>query len=239
MTPPDPASPEAPAADPGGNAPLPPVRLLLVDDDALVRAGLRLMLGGDPTLEIVGEAGDGVDAEQQVRALRPDVVLMDIRMPRQDGLVTTEHLATQPDRPAIIVLTTFHADELVLRALRAGAGGYLLKDTPPAQIVQAIHRVRAGEPMLSPSVTQQLIAAVAEQTTDPRAARATDLVRTLTPREREIALAVAQGRTNADIAATMYLSVATVKSHVTHLLVKLEADNRVQIAIRMHDAGLV
>ncbi|AKT52791.1 LuxR family transcriptional regulator [Arsenicicoccus sp. oral taxon 190] len=197
------------------------------------------MLGGEATVEIVGEAGDGVEAESLVAQLHPDVVLMDIRMPRQDGLTTTEHLVSRPDHPEVVVLTTFDADDLVLRALRAGASGFLLKDTPPAQIVQAIHRVRAGEPMLSPSVTQQLIQAVSTRTSDPRQDRASSLVARLTPREREIAAAIGEGRTNADIAAAMYLSVATVKSHVTHLLTKLEADNRVQIAIRMHDAGLL
>jgi len=137
------------------------------------------------------------------------------------------------------VLTTFDADDLVLRALRAGASGFLLKDTPPAHIVEAIHRVRAGEPMLSPTVTQQLIHAVSTRTSDTRERRAATLVSGLTDRERQIALAIGEGRTNADIAASLYLSVATVKSHVTHLLTKLEADNRVQIAIRMHDAGLL
>ncbi|WP_353889937.1 response regulator transcription factor [uncultured Arsenicicoccus sp.] len=137
------------------------------------------------------------------------------------------------------MLTTFDADDLVLRALRAGASGFLLKDTPPPQIVQAIHRVRAGEPMLSPSVTQRLIHAVSTRTSDTRQRRASTLVAGLTDRERQIALAIGEGRTNAGIAASLYLSVATVKSHVTHLLTKLEADNRVQIAIRMHDAGLL
>ncbi len=216
-----------------------PVRVLLVDDDALVRAGLRLILGGDASIEIVGEAGDGLEAERLVTELRPAVVLMDIRMPRQDGLTTTEHLVARPGHPEVIVLTTFDADDLVLRALRAGASGFLLKDTPPAHMVEAIHRVRAGEPMLSPTVTQQLIHAVSTRTSDTRERRAATLVSGLTDRERQIALAIGEGRTNADIAASLYLSVATVKSHVTHLLTKLEADNRVQIAIRMHDAGLL
>ncbi len=216
-----------------------PVRVLLVDDDPLVRSGLRMMLGGDPRLDVVGEASDGSQVAAAIGQARPDVVLMDIRMPVQDGLTTTAQVMSRPDPPAVIVLTTFDADDLVLGALRAGASGFLLKDTPPPQIVEAIHRVHAGEPMLSPTVTQQLIAAVALHHPDPRREQAATLVEALTPRERDIALAIAEGRTNADIAAEQYLSVATVKAHVTHLLTKLEAANRVQIAIRIHDAGLV
>ncbi|MYS44180.1 response regulator, partial [Streptomyces sp. SID5998] len=134
-----------------------PIRLLLVDDDPLVRAGLSFMLGGADDIEIVGEAADGAAAEDQVDHVRPDVVLMDVRMPGVDGLTATQRLRARPEPPQIVVLTTFHADEQVLRALRAGASGFLLKDTPPAQIVEAVRRVAAGDPVLSPAVTRQLM----------------------------------------------------------------------------------
>lgn len=219
------------------------VRVLLVDDDALVRAGLRLILGGRRTIEVVGEAADGIEAVAAVATHRPDIVLMDIRMPRQDGITTTAQLLGGArggaKAPQVIVLTTFDADDHVVMALRAGASGFLLKDTPPAQIVEAVLRVHAGEPMLSPSITQQLIGAVAAGTPDPRKAEAVRLVETLSERERQIAVAIGEGCTNAEIAARLYLSVATVKAHVTHLLTKLDAENRVQIAICAHDAGLL
>ncbi|MBK6885435.1 MAG: response regulator transcription factor [Tetrasphaera sp.] len=214
------------------------IRVVIVDDDALVRTGLRMMLGGNPAIDVVGEAVDGIDALGVVRQHRPDVVLMDVRMPRQDGITTTATLVSRPDHPQVIVLTTFDTDDLVVSALRAGASGFLLKDTPPPQIVEAVRRVHAGEPMLSPSVTRQLITAVAAGSSDRRRTDALALADTLSEREREIAGCIAEGATNAEIAARLYLSVATVKAHVTHVMTKLHADNRVQIAIRMHDAGL-
>ncbi len=214
-----------------------PVRVAVVDDDALVRAGLRLILGGDPRLEVVGEAGDGAEAAALVARHRPDVVLMDIRMPRTDGLTATRELTARADGPRVIVLTTFDTDEMVLTALRHGAAGFLLKDTPPARLVEAVHRVAAGQPILSPSVTAQLIAAVThEDDTRKRAARAR--LDRLTEREREVALAVARGLSNAEIAAELYLGVATVKTHIGRLFTKLDASNRVQIALCVHDAGL-
>lgn len=215
------------------------VRVLVVDDDPLVRAGLTMMLSGDPGLEIVGEAADGVEAEARTRELSPHVVLMDIRMPNRDGLAATAVLRALPEPPEVVVLTTFDADDMVLRALRAGASGFLLKDTPPARIVDAVHRVHAGEPMLSPSVTHQLIAAVAATGPDEAERRAVRQVAGLSEREREVAVAVGRGLTNADIAAELYLSVATVKAHITHVMTKLGAENRVQVAIRVHDAGLL
>jgi len=216
------------------------VRVLVVDDDPLVRSALRLVLGGDPGVELVGEAGDGLEARTAVRTLRPDVVLMDVRMPRMDGLTATEHILAQPDHPQVVVLTTFDEDETVLAAVRAGASGFLLKDTAPERILAAVHRVHAGEPMLSPSVTRRLMGAVAARAQeDPRAAAARRLADTLTDRERDIALAIGRGLTNAEIAAELFISVATVKSHVTALLAKLGAENRVQVAIRVHDAGML
>jgi len=216
------------------------VRVVIVDDDALVRAGLAMILRGDPTIEIVGEAADGEAGLDLIAATSPDVVLMDIRMPRLDGLGATARLMGQQAPPKVIVLTTFDADDYVVRALRDGASGFLLKDTPPAQIVDAVHKVAAGDPMLSPSVTAQLIARLGdEEPESARHTRALSLIETLSIREREVATAVGEGKANAEIAQELYMSVATVKAHVSHIMVKLEAANRVHIAIRVHEAGLV
>jgi len=213
------------------------VSVLLVDDDALVRSALRLILGGDPAITVVGEACDGQEGVALVESLRPDVVLMDIRMPRLDGLAATERaLALQPDL-VVVVLTTFDTDDMVLSALRLGARGFLLKDTPPAELVAAVRAAAAGQPILSPSVTGQLIAAVAAS--GPRQdAEARARLATLTEREHEVALAVARGQSNAEIAASLFMSVATVKSHVGRLFGKLGVENRVQVAICVHEAGL-
>ncbi len=212
------------------------IRVLLVDDDALVRSGLRMMLAGAETLDVVGEAADGREVLGAVDLHRPDVVLMDIRMPQLDGIAATRLLAAQPDPPAVVVLTTFDADELVLRALQAGAAGFLLKDTPPAEIVRAIELVHAGDGMLSPTVTRRLISMVAGDA-GARAEQARDRLATLSPRGRDVALAVGRGETNAEIAAALHLSVATVKAHVSRLLDKLDVDNRVQIALLVQAAG--
>jgi DNA-binding NarL/FixJ family response regulator len=210
-----------------------PVRVLVVDDDPLVRAGLRLLLSGDD-LVVVGEASDGAEGCRQVEALRPDVVLMDIRMPGTDGLTATEAVLAGDDPPQVIVLTTFDTDEHILRALRAGAAGFLLKDTPPAEIVSAIHRVAAGDAQLSPSVVQRLIATAVA--THPRAQAARERLAQLTPRELDIARAIGEGLSNAEIAARLYLSVPTIKAHVSAVLDKLDAANRVQVALLVHDA---
>ena len=212
------------------------IRVLLVDDDALVRSGLRIMLAGAANLDVVAEAADGREVLGAVDLHRPDVVLMDIRMPQLDGIAATRLLAAQPDPPAVLVLTTFDADELVLRALQAGAAGFLLKDTPPAEIVRAIELVHAGDGMLSPTVTRRLISMVAGDA-GARAEQARDRLATLSPRERDVALAVGRGETNAEIAAALHLSVATVKAHVSRLLDKLDVDNRVQIALLVQAAG--
>jgi DNA-binding NarL/FixJ family response regulator len=214
-----------------------PIRVLVVDDDALVRSGLTMILGGAPDMEVVAEAGDGREGITAAREHRPDVVLMDIRMPRMDGLEATEHLGTWESPPRVIVLTTFDADDYVARALGSGASGFLLKDTPPAEIIEAIRRVADGDPMLSPSVTARLIAQLRSGAPDrSRLARAR-LAR-LTEREREVAVTVGEGLSNAEIAARLHLSVPTVKAHVGRLFAKLEVDNRVQIAICVHDAAL-
>lgn len=221
------------------------IRLIIVDDDPLVRAGLTFMLGGAEDLEIVGEGADGREVPELVDRLAPDVVLMDIRMPQVDGLTATERLRALPGAPEVVVLTTFHADEQVLRALRAGAAGFVLKDTPPAEIVAAVRRVAAGDPVLSPAVTRQLMTHVAGEQDRPdrreesrRAAIAARLAE-LAVREREVAVAVGKGRSNAEIAAELYMSVPTVKTHVSRVLAKLGLNNRVQIALLVHDAGLL
>ncbi|MEU4076320.1 DNA-binding response regulator [Streptomyces venezuelae] len=215
------------------------IRLLIVDDDPLVRAGLTLMLGGAEGLEIVGEGADGGEVPELVARYAPDVVLMDIRMPQVDGLTATERLRGTPGAPEVVVLTTFHADEQVLRALRAGAAGFVLKDTPPAEIVAAVRRVAAGDPVLSPAVTRQLMTHVAGQPErTPRTAAAGRLGE-LADREREVAVAVGRGLSNAEIATELYMSVPTVKTHVSRVLAKLGLNNRVQIALLVHDAGLL
>lgn len=225
-----------------GSTPL--IRVAVVDDDPLVRAALTMMLRGAADVEIVGEAGDGAQGLELIARTRPDVVLMDIRMPVLDGLSALAELIHGEDPPRVIVLTTFDADEYVARALGGGASGFLLKDTPPAELVEAVRRVAAGDPMLSPSVTATLIRQVtgaAQAGAEPAQAakRANQLVCSLTAREREVAMAVAAGRSNAEVAGELYMSIATVKAHVSRVLTKLEAVNRVQIAIRMHDAGLL
>jgi DNA-binding NarL/FixJ family response regulator len=215
-----------------------PVPVLIVDDDPLVRAGLAMIIRGSPGLTVVGEAADGAEVAAAVDAHAPDVVLMDIRMPALDGLAATELLRARPDPPEIIVLTTFDADEYVLRALRAGASGFLLKHTPPADILRAISRVSAGEPILSPTVTRQLIAHITDTGAGARRQHATTALSQLTEREREVAIAVGQGKPNAEISSELFMSVATVKAHISRILDKLNLNNRTQIALLAHDAGL-
>ncbi|MFI2269869.1 response regulator [Micromonospora aurantiaca (nom. illeg.)] len=220
-----------------------PVRVLIVDDDPLVRGALSMILGGVPDLAVVGEATDGAEVPAAVAAYAPDVVLMDIRMPRVDGLAATEALRATAEPPEVLVLTTFDADEQVLRALRAGASGFLLKDTPPAEIVAAVRRVAAGEATLSPAVTRKLIAHVTGTAPvagpDPKRERAVRLLDGLSEREREVAVLLGRGRTNAEISTELFMSVATVKAYVSRLLTKLDLNNRVQVALLVQDAGLV
>ncbi len=214
-------------------------RVLLTDDDPLVRAGLSLILGGSPDITVVGEAVNGAEAVEAVQAGGVDVVLMDIRMPVMDGIAATAALLDLPEPPKVIVLTTFDADEYVVRALGAGAHGFLLKDMPPADIVAAIGKVVAGEPMLSPTITAQLIRQVTESAPDARSEETLSRTNALTTREREVAVAVGRGSSNAEIAAALHMSVATVKAHISHIFTKLDATNRVQVAIFMHEAGLL
>ncbi len=216
------------------------VRVLIVDDDPLVRTALTMMLTGADGIAVVGEAVDGATALDAIAAHHPDLVLMDIRMPRMDGLAATEALRRRAGAPEVIVLTTFAADEYVLRALRAGASGFLLKDTPPVQLVAAIKTVAAGDGILSPTVTRKLIQHVAGGAPtgeDPRE-RARTLLARLSERERDVALAIGAGLSNAEIAAQLYMSVATVKAHVSRMFTKLGLNNRVQIALLAHDADL-
>jgi DNA-binding NarL/FixJ family response regulator len=216
------------------------IRVLVVDDDALVRAGLSLLLAGAVDITIVGEAADGSEVLPAVAHHQPDVVLMDIRMPGMDGLAATELLRARADAPEVIVLTTFEADDYVMRALRAGASGFLLKDTPPAEIVHAVRAVAAGEPMLSPAITRRLIGHVAgSESGDHRMRLARQQLDRLTDREREVAISIGCGKSNAQISSELYMSVATVKAHVSHVLEKLDLNNRVQIALLAHDAGEV
>lgn len=214
-----------------------PTRVLIVDDDALVRAGLALIIGGTDDIEVVAQAADGAEALTLVRRLRPELVLMDIRMPVMGGLDATEAMAALEDPPQVIVLTTFDADDYVVRALAAGASGFLLKDTPPGDIVEAIRKVSSGDPMLSPAVTRRLIEQVTAGHEPERRAHARERLARLTEREAEVAAGVGQGLSNADIAKTLHLSVPTVKAHIGRLFVKLEVDNRVQIAITVYDGA--
>jgi DNA-binding NarL/FixJ family response regulator len=215
-----------------------PVRVLVVDDDPLVRAGLAMILDTTPDIAMVGEAADGTEVARAVDAHRPDVVLMDIRMPRLDGLTATELLRARRDPPEVIILTTFQADEYVLRALRAGASGFLLKDTPAADILRAIHRVAVGEPILSPSVTRQLIAHVGTTGINARYRHARNALARLSDRERDVAIAVGRGTSNTQISTELFMSVGTVKGHVSSILTKLGLNNRTQIALLVHDASL-
>ncbi len=215
------------------------IGVVIVDDDALVRVGLVMMMGGAPDVRVLAEAEDGAAVQELVERHAPDVVLMDIRMPTVDGLTATERLRALPDPPEVLVLTTFDADEHVLRALRAGAAGFLLKDTPPEEIVESVRRVARGFPVLSPNVTRRLMDRVAQSDQGGRADRARARLSLLNARETEVAVAVGEGRSNADIAARLFLSVPTVKTHVSSVLTKLDLNNRVQIALLVHDARLI
>ncbi|MFE7752111.1 response regulator [Streptomyces sp. NPDC057428] len=232
------------------------IRVLLADDDPLVRAGLRMMLGAAEDILVVAEASDGQEVAALVDAHAPDLILMDVRMPTMDGIEATRLLRARANPPDVIMLTTFTTDRYVLRALQAGAAGFLLKHTAPEDIVAALRKAAAGEAVLSPGALRQLIDVVT--TTEPsapgssadadssapradqsRADTARAQLDQLGPREREVAVAIGEGRTNAAIAATLYMSVPTVKAHVSHILTKLDLNNRVQIALLVYRSGLV
>jgi len=214
------------------------IRLLLVDDEDLVRFGLRTILDLTDDIDVVGEASDGAQAVSAARALRPEVVLMDIRMPRVDGLAATRQILDQPDPPKVVILTTFHLDEYVYSALQAGASGFLLKDTPPRQIVTAIRAVAAGSEMLSPAVTRRLIAEYVAPRDHPQRIESRRKLALLSDRERDVLTLIGRGLSNADAAQNLFMSEATIKTYVSRMLTKLGLANRTQAAILAHEAGL-
>lgn len=215
------------------------ISVLLVDDEALVRTGLRMILETAADISVVGEAGDGRAAIDAVSRHRPDIVLMDIRMPHLDGLAATARIRSAQNPPSVIVLTTFDSDDEVFQALEAGAVGFLLKDTPPPDLLRAIRVAAAGDAMLSPGVTRQVIHRVTAEDQTRRRRDALRRLDVLTAREREILTEIGLGRANAEIAKLLHLSEATVKTHITHLFDKLSATNRVQLAIAAFRAGIV
>jgi DNA-binding NarL/FixJ family response regulator len=213
------------------------IRVLLADDQRLVRSGFRMILRADPGLEVVGEAGDGVEAVALARELRPDVVLMDVRMPRVDGIEATRRLMLEPEPPRVLVLTTFDLDEYVYGALRAGASGFLLKDAPEEQLAAAIRIAADGGALFSPAVTRRLIERFADQ--EAPGARTPVRLEELTGREVEVLRLVARGLSNAEIAAALVVSDHTVKTHVARILSKLDLRDRTQAVIAAYECGLV
>lgn len=215
------------------------IRVLVVDDQAVVRAGFRTMLGEEPDLEVVGQAGDGREGVRLARALRPDVVLMDVRMPGMDGIEATRRIVDErsDDLPRILVLTTFDIDDYVFAALRAGASGFLLKDAEPDEIITAVRVVAGGESLLAPQVTRRLIEEFVRSA--PRPAPAPAEVGLLTPREREVLTLAARGLSNGEIAEALVVGASTVKTHMNNVLGKLHLRDRVQATIFAYDAGLV
>lgn len=222
-----------------------PIRLFLVDDQELVRAGFRMVLDAQPDMTVVGEAGDGATALQAISAARPDVVLMDIRMPRMDGVEATRRLTAAGDLPKVLVLTTFDLDEYAWAALRAGAAGFLLKDAGPAELLAAIRAVHGGDAVVAPSTTRRMLERFVPHLPDPGQGRdgarsgAEERLAPLTEREREVLTAVGRGLTNAEIAAELYLAEATVKTHIGRILHKLQLRDRVHMVITAYETGLV
>ncbi|WP_198683992.1 response regulator transcription factor [Brachybacterium sp. YJGR34] len=212
-------------------------RVGLIDDDSLVRAGLAMILGADPGIEVVGQGADGAEAVPLVHRHRPDVLLMDVRMPTLDGIAATRAVSALPSPPKIIMLTTFDMDEYVFQALEAGASGFLLKDTPPQDLARAVHVVAGGEAMLSPTVTRRMLSHFSDANPGSRQDRHPGLD-DLTERETEVLGAVGAGLSNAQIGMRLFMSEATVKAHVSKIFAKLDCTNRVQIAIIAHEAGL-
>jgi len=225
-----------------GDATPQPIRVLLVDDQPLLRMGFRLVLDDEEGLAVVGEAGDGAEALRQVAALDPDVVLMDVRMPGTNGIEATERIVAAGSRSRVLILTTFDLDEYAFAALRAGASGFLLKDARPAELVAAIRAVATGDAVVSPRVTRRMLELFAEELPGEAAApasRADARLAELTHREREVLLAVAEGLSNAEVAQRLFLSEATVKTHVGRILAKLGVRDRVQAVVFAYESGLV
>ncbi len=216
-----------------------PIRVLLVDDDPLVRAGLVLLFASVDDIEVVGEAGDGDEVVAAVRDHRPDVVLMDLRMPRVDGIVATQRVRTLPEPPHVIALTTWDVDDAVLRSLQAGASGFLLKTAPPKEIVWAIRSVVEGDAVLSPRSTRQLLDHLGRDAALGARRAAASAMAGLTDREREVAVAVGLGLSNAEIGQRLFLAPATVKTHLGSIQAKLDVGNRVGIAVLAERAGLL
>jgi DNA-binding NarL/FixJ family response regulator len=213
-----------------------PLRVLIADDQRLVRTGFAMILGSEDGIEVVGEAGDGAAAVAMTRATRPDVVLMDIRMPGTDGIEATRRLTASGDPARVLILTTFDADELVYAALRAGASGFLLKDTPAAELVSAVRVIAGGQAMLAPAITRRLLDEFAARGTGPAPPLAPDL---LTAREHEVLLLVAEGLSNSEIAERLVVGETTVKTHVGRVLTKLGLRDRVQAVVLAYETGLV
>jgi DNA-binding NarL/FixJ family response regulator len=213
--------------------------ILLVDDQELLRLGFRMVLDSQPDLEVVAEASDGQEAIDLVHALAPDVVLMDVRMPGTDGVEATRRIVEGGSRSRVIILTTFDLDEYAYAALRAGASGFLLKDAQPADLLSAIRAVASGDAVVAPSTTRRLLETVAHRLPDPGQDAADDADAELTPREREVLVAVARGLSNSEIADTLVLAEATVKTHVGRILAKLGLRDRVQIVVFAYERGLV
>jgi len=217
------------------------ITVLIADDEALVRAGFRLLVEYASDLVVVGEAENGAQAVSQARVLKPDVVLMDIRMPVMDGLEATRMIldgSPGSPTPRILVVTTFDDDENVFAALRSGASGFVLKDTPPEKLLEAIRIVAAGDALLTPSITRRLIAEFARAPVQPPAAEGRAVLRDLTDRERDVLVQVAVGRSNAEISAALHVSVATVKTHVSRLLAKLDSRDRAQLVVLSYELGI-
>ncbi|MFE6860997.1 response regulator [Nocardia sp. NPDC057668] len=216
------------------NPQTPPITVLLVEDQALVRAGFRMVLESQPDLRVVGEAGDGIVALEMAARTIPDVVVMDIRMPRLDGIETTRRLLAADRPPRVLVLTTYDLDDYAVAAVRAGASGFLLKDAPPEDFLSAVRTVHAGDAVLAASTTRRLLDRLAPPL-DPVAQR---LVAALTPRETDVLRVMARGLSNVEIAATLDVGAGTVKTHVRHILAKLGVRDRVRAVIIAHEAGL-
>jgi len=212
-----------------------PVRVLLVEDQALVRAGFRMVIDSQPDLAVVGEAGDGASGVHQARTLRPDLVLMDVRLPVLGGIEATRQIRALPEPPKVVVLTTYDLDEHALAAIRAGASGFLLKDAPPEDMLAALRNVHAGDAVLAPSTTRRLLGQLAPAR-DPAAVRS---VARLTAREREVLTAMARGWPNAEIAQRLMVAEGTVKTHVSQILAKLGVRDRVQAVVIAYEAGVV